>query len=136
MNVRNKNQFVPGVSGNPLGRYAHSQRELSAEIRRRAESGNDRNQLIAWLWEIAEGQQVEHPDDGPVQLTSTRDRLNAITELLDRGWGKAPQTVEVDGQIQHTAAPIDVSRLSDDERAQLRNLILRATAPALPKPNL
>jgi len=130
MSVRDQGRFTPGNSGSE-GRYATTQRELAAEIRRRCTSGQDVNQLVTWLWEIAEGDLVETPDGEKIYEGKISDRLTAIKELLDRGYGKAPQVLEVDGTVQHTAAPIDLSNLSDDERAQFRNLVLRAAKPAL-----
>lgn len=126
MTVRDNGRFVPGQVNSPGGRYATTQRELAAEIRRRCTTGQDAHQLVTWLWEIAAGESVEHPDEGMVGLTKTSDRLAAIRELLDRGYGKAPQLVEIDATVGPAQPPIDLSALTDEQRAEFRNLVLIA----------
>jgi hypothetical protein len=45
-------------------------------------------------------------------------RVAACNALLDRGWGKAPQTITIDETPNipaATSAKIDMSKLSDDE---------------------
>lgn len=125
MTVRDKGKFTLGHSHGGQ-KYAGTQRELAAEIRRRCTTGQDVHQLVTWLWEIAAGESVEHPDEGPVQLTKTSDRLAAIKELLDRGYGKAPQLVEVEATVGPAKPPIDLSALTDEQRAEFRNLVLIA----------
>lgn len=124
-------RFVPGVTGNGNGgRPIVALRELRAEIQRRATQGNDTHQLISWLWELAEGQIVEHPDEGPVSLTPAAARLKAIELLLAYGYGKPKEETpdEQDGIAAPTVAGIDIGKLTEDERATFALLVLKVGA--------
>lgn len=82
-------KFEKGVSGNPGGRP----KGLSAKLRKTY--GEDADQLIAELHKFAFGKVKKCPH---------KVRLDAIKELLERGWGKAPQTVVGDPDappVQH-----------------------------------
>jgi hypothetical protein len=50
----------------------------------------------------------------------TRNRIVAMSMLLDRAWGKPK---EFDPNAEKPATPIDVSRLTEDQRQQLRELL-------------
>ena len=117
--VRNKGQFVPGVSPNPTGAHAYAATgELREEIRRRNRTGQDAHQIVSWLWEIAGGDYVESPDGEKIYEGKTTDRLRAIEMLLSYGYGKpleAPDAVAPSS----TAAKYDLARLSDNERTTL-----------------
>lgn len=73
--------FRKGQSGNPGGRPVGFGRAI------RAEFGDDGKMLLLELKKFALGK----------VKCSSRDRLFALKELLDRGYGKAPQAVEVTG---------------------------------------
>ena len=56
-------------------------------------------------------------------------RIGAIRELIDRGWGKAPQHIAV--KAEHTVVTtMDVQKLSPGERETLYKLIMAATPDA------
>ena len=54
-------------------------------------------------------------------------RISAATTLLDRGYGKPTQTVDVTS----ITATLDLSKLSDAELAQLEALVSLAAGPAI-----
>ena len=91
-----------GPSLNPKGRprLGHALAELV-----RAQC--DPAELLASLVALAKGPHVRHTD-----------RLAAIRELLDRGWGKAIQQSEIDATVSAgDALPVGVERMSPEERA-------------------
>ncbi len=80
---------------------------------------------------------VEFMDDvfkGNVEGASVRDRLEAAKYLTERGYGKAPLTVEVSGNITHSIeAKYDLGKLSDAELAQVAGSLEKAQRQ-LPSP--
>jgi hypothetical protein len=53
--------------------------------------------------------------------------MHAANWLADRGWGKAPETIELAGEVSpKEARRALLSRLSDEERATLRAIVQRA----------
>jgi hypothetical protein len=73
--------FVPGQSGNPGGKpkgIARTVREVC---------GGSPLRLAQGLLEIAEDPKARD-----------RDRIAAYSELLDRGWGKAPAFASIEGE--------------------------------------
>jgi hypothetical protein len=82
--------------------------------------------LTEFMWEMMNG---EIPD------ASARDRLEAAKYLTERGYGKAPQTIEISGTMQHEiGAGYDLSKLSDAELAQIATSLDRVRTAALPEP--
>ena len=76
-------QFRPGQSGNLAGRP----KGLTSEVQRRA--GKNGKKLVEGLWLLAYGtpeQRQQHFGE-PVHV-NTKERLIAISQLLDRGWGR------------------------------------------------
>ena len=71
-------QFVPGVSGNPGGRPSG----LAKRVREAVADGQD---LVDFLISVVKN-----------EGEATRDRISATTLLMDRGWGKAPQLIDVE----------------------------------------
>jgi hypothetical protein len=75
--------FAPGQSGNPTGR-PKAARELAELVRKLAtRDGEERNALVERLMEIA-----LHGKPGSMVT------VRALEVLLERGYGKAPVTVE------------------------------------------
>ena len=100
-------RFRPGESGNPSGRSA-----TFGEMQRRAREATP--ELIDYLLEIAR-------DAGE----DARNRIVAITIVLERGWGKAPvlepeALADPEGQAAKLADV--VSRWTPEQRATARQL--------------
>jgi hypothetical protein len=66
-------RFKKGQSGNPNGRRP------GVATAARAIVGNDPKQLVRILFDVAQNENAKDVD-----------RLAAVREILDRGWGKAP----------------------------------------------
>lgn len=69
--------FKPGKSGNPRGRPKD---EIGEEIRKRPKIAKE---IVEYLLSVMRD---------PKQ--STQNSLTAVKELMDRGWGKATQSIE------------------------------------------
>lgn len=85
--------FPKGQSGNPGGRP----RGLTSAVKEKC--GVDGRQLIDGLYLIAFGTSAERRAffGGESVKVTTRDRRECIAELLDRGFGKPQQAVEIGG---------------------------------------
>lgn len=103
--------FVKGKSGNPKG-YSASHK-LAHLVRLHTEP----IKLIAEMNNIAMN---------PEGKFDTRDQLQAIKELLDRGYGKPPQTVTVEKPVEVDC--FDTGKLSPDELDKLEGLLVLAGA--------
>src|SRR5688572_16077591 len=79
-----------GQSGNPGGRP----KGLASTFQKLA--GKDGEKLAAMLWAVIEGDEEALGQLG-YEAPSNRERLQAIEIFLDRGWGRAPQSVELTG---------------------------------------
>lgn len=88
--------FIKGKSGNPKGGYSASH-QLSHLVR----THTDPAKLIERMNKIALNDESKY---------EPRDQLQAIKELLDRGYGKPPQTVSIE-------KPIDVECFKTDHMA-------------------
>jgi hypothetical protein len=84
--------FQPGQSGNPSGRP----RGLMRMVQKRC--GANGEQLVAALLVIATSKPADRKKFfGETVRVSTRDRILAIRELCDRGWGRPAQSVDISG---------------------------------------
>jgi hypothetical protein len=115
-------RFKPGQSGNPGGR-PKTLKELKDRIQRR---GDD---LVDILFGIAEGlpERVGTRVVGP----SHADRYHCAKELLDRGYGRTLQAVELTGKGGGPLEARDISELNSAERRdRLRELLAKAALKA------
>ena len=93
--------FPKGTSGNPRGRPPGGQ---SLAERVRAKVGDDGAALVDMLYAVTVS------DDEP-----TRTRIEAAKLLLDRGFGRPRETVEVINEPE----PMDLSKVSTETLRQL-----------------
>lgn len=114
-----RGRFQKGQSGNPAGRPRSGQ-SLAEHIRQLA--GEDGQAYVQVLHRLATGL---HRD--------TRARLTAIGLLLERGFGRPPQTVDIQGVMASLRLDESALRgLDDDQLAALARAreVLRAVTGA------
>ena len=99
-----KPRWKKGESGNPTGRPKRN-REITLYISEKTDEGRA---LVDQLCEMAVSPKV-----------NPRDRIRAIEMLLDRGFGKAVQPIEVGGEV---SVHRDISGFSDVELMELVDL--------------
>ena len=102
--------FKPGQTGNPGGRtVAQREREKSFAEAIRGLAGPDGLDYVRELDAMAR-------DRADPKL-----QLMAIKELHDRGWGKAPETIQVEGQVvdARMLALVEAARMTPHERRKL-----------------
>jgi hypothetical protein len=97
-------KFRPGQSGNPGGRPKGVTRLV------REQFGDDPKQLVQVLWEIASDKSQK-----------ASDRIRAVQDLLDRGWGKAPAVVATEHEAPQQMDDIDraIERLIEKRAQQI-----------------
>jgi hypothetical protein len=78
--LANLRPFPKGVSGNPGGRTKGLQRRVRELV------GDDGDKIASFLFDVLNDTSEK-----------TGERLDAAKILLERGWGKAPIAVDVDG---------------------------------------
>lgn len=117
-----KGRFLPGFTTNPGGRpkgLAHYAREVA---------GTDGRKLLDILAAIATGD-FEYDQEMPgkfgevtiVKVQPTiKDRIKAITEILNRGWGKSPEVLKVEN-VSRPA--IDFKALPVEKQRELKRLL-------------
>lgn len=115
-------RFQPGQSGNPGGK-PKTLKELKDRIQRR---GLD---LVDALFEIVDGlpERIGTSVVGP----SHADRYHCAKELLDRGYGRTLQAVELTGKGGGPLEGRDISDLNSAERRErMRELMTKAALKA------
>jgi DNA-binding MarR family transcriptional regulator len=136
--------WKPGESGNPAGRVP-SFLDLAVQVRQITGNGRE---LVDLLLAIVRGEAIDLPsrngDRAPhPQRPNLNQRMQAAQLLLDRGWGRAKEVIELLGDAtpeqQQQMRRALLESLTDDERTQLRALLQRAlartmTAPPAPPP--
>lgn len=116
-------RFQPGQSGNPGGR-PRALKELKERIQVR---GDD---LIDFLFEIAEG--LPEREGRTIVGPSHADRYHVIKELLDRGYGRTVQAIELSGPGGGAVETRDITQMNSSERrARLNELMAKAGAGAV-----
>lgn len=99
-----RGRLLPGYSGNPGGRKAGLEEMVRGII--------DFEELVRALGDIAMGRLP--PGLNSESQVKVRDRIEASKLLMDRGFGKAKQTIEVSGEIDKRGLDgIDVDALDD-----------------------
>jgi hypothetical protein len=115
---RRSTSFKPGTSGNPGGRPKKpggiEARRIVADVKALARSVAP--EAVKTLRNI-----MNDPKAPPAA------RIGAATAILDRGYGRPGQSIEVSG----TVAAYDLSTLSEEELDQLEALLLLAGGPVI-----
>jgi hypothetical protein len=122
--------WKPGQSGNPLGQ-ATSRLTLAKYIRQRSQDGQV---YIDFLTAVMNGEPLPLPGmngrnaPGPPPRPNIDQRLRAAELLLDRGWGRAKEILELVEERPGIDRRALVAQLSAEERATLEHLLDRALA--------
>jgi hypothetical protein len=106
-------RFKPGQSGNPGGRAKGVERIAREAVEGReylARNGETYRGAAAMLHVLI--------DIATSPTAQDRDRREAANAVLDRGWGKPKQTIDV-VEAQHAEASIDWSAVPEAERLEL-----------------
>jgi hypothetical protein len=118
----------PGQSGNPSGHNV-SFWTLAAQIRR---ASGDGQEIVDFLFAVMRGGPIVVPGRRAPLVPRLEHRMQAAVWLADRGWGKARDTIELkdeeDEKVSRERRLAIVRAMTEDERAQLRELLERAQA--------
>ena len=101
--------FPKGVSGNPGGRPKGLAEAVKAKV------GKDGKKLVEALYAIALGtpKQIEDAFGRPLDV-QVKDRREAVKELLDRGFGRPMQALELTGADGAPMAVTTIARVIVD----------------------
>ena len=122
-------RFLPGNRANPGGR-PKALRELKDRVQREG------LELVEALFAIVRGEPLREQRGRRVRLVypSHADRYHACKELLDRGYGRTVQAVEMTGRGGGPLESRDISDMTSSERrAYLKELMAKAGAVFLPR---
>lgn len=106
-------RWKPGQSGNPAGRAKGVERiareavEGREYVARNGETYRGAAAMVQVLIDIATDPAAQD-----------RDRREAANAVLDRGWGKPKQTIDV-AEATHAETPIDWAAVPEAERVEL-----------------
>ena len=131
----------PGQSGNPSGANRR-QKGLATLIRRSTKQGKE---LVDFVLDVARGKPIKTSVltlAGTVidveRRSTIRDRLEAVAWLADRGWGRAKEVIQLEGE--GLRAPVQIVILGEGgdplarpEVPQARRVI-EARVPPVPEP--
>ncbi len=146
--LANLRPWPPGVSGNPRGAGVHTLK-LAAQIRQISDGGRE---MIELLFRVMRGEPLPMAGrtpkgrrHGPPLYPSPELRVRCAEILLDRGWGRAKEILEVleagaEAEARQQRRML-ISEMTPEERDQLRALLQQAmeraaragaSPPALP----
>ena len=133
--------WKPGQSGNAAGRPP-SFLDLAVSVRRITNNGTE---LVELLLAIARGEAITVPGrNGDRALRPQRpnltQRMQAAQALLDRGFGKPKEVLELVGDTsagpERQARRARLLAMTAEERAELHDLLHRASALMAPRGGL
>ncbi|KAF1045618.1 hypothetical protein [Xylophilus sp.] len=100
----NGSSWAKGRSGNPGGRSPRvgPNGETLAQLAREHTAD-----ALATLVAVCNGE-VGKPDKDNPKLTiiEAKDRISAANAILDRGWGKPKESVDIDANVKGTGLPV------------------------------
>ena len=123
--------WQPGQSGNPRGAGVHTLK-LAAQIRQISDGGRE---MIELLFSVMRGEPLPMAGrtpkgrrHGPPLYPSPELRVRCAEILLDRGWGRAKEILEVleaEAESRQQRRML-ISEMTPEERDQLRALLQQA----------
>jgi hypothetical protein len=111
----NGTTWKKGQSGNPGGRSPRvgPNGETLSELARLHTAD-----ALATLVAICNGDVAPKKKDGMPTLIEAKDRIAAANAILDRGWGRPKESVDLDARVEGVGVPIiQIMRYSDDDGA-------------------
>jgi hypothetical protein len=124
----NLTRWQPGTSGNPRG-GAVNLVNLAVRVRRMSRDGAE---MVSFLFSVMRGEPLSIPgrNGGRPQRANVDQRLRAAELLLDRGYGRSREIIELAGETStaETRKAL-LMRLSEVERATLHEILQKALAP-------
>ena len=119
----NRTSFRPGQSGNRGGRPKAAE-SLAKQIREAtAVDGIEGKELVDFVVSVKRG-------EGPDDMKDAASRRWATTTLLERGWGKPQEHIEL--TTGESAPKVDYSVLTDEELEVLERITAKLEHAAAP----